>query len=362
MNSLSFAIAAALLVGPQDAGSRIAPASQEIVIPAPGPGAPADMQLVVYDLADVLELLREPATDESQLDENLSPREREERDAAHRALFIEDAKRWMVPAFDQHGSLVFTTGGALVANLSAAQQKWMREFVDCQRASVQRIFVVETQFVRGDPKSFDAMQLTDQTVVIGAAPEQRTHFEEQLTGDGFEILSAPRVTSYARQAAELSILSQTAYVREYVYILVAPGNQHILDPIVDVVEDGVRAKSRIVALPNGRLGLALDVTVLDLKQPIETKEVTVSDYATPVTIGVPKIFTYRLETRMEMARGETLLVSGRARMADGTTTKSVFEREDADGKRRELVVAVRVGEVVEQPSADGTKTDSLILF
>lgn len=362
MNSLTFALAAALLVGPQDAGSRIAPLSQEIVIPAPGPGAPADMQLVVYDLADVLELLREPATDESQLDENLSPREREERDAAHRALFLEDAKRWMVPAFDQHGSLVFTSGGALVANLSAAQQQWMRAFVDLQRASVQRIFVVETQFVRAENIRFDALELRDQAVVIGRAPEQRAAFETLLTTDGVEILSAPRVTSYARQLAEVAIVSEIAYVRDYVFVVVAPGNQHILDPIIDVVEDGVRSKTRVVALPGGKLGLALEVSFMEVAQPIETTQLTVAGYETPVTVALPKQSTTQLVTRFELERGETLLVSGRGGMSGALPLPSVFASTAADGKRHELVVAVRVGEVVEVQDPNAATKLTEVLF
>jgi hypothetical protein len=362
MNSFAFALVAALLVGPQNTEARVAPTSQEVVIPAPGPGAPADMQLVVYDLADVLDLLREPATDESQLDENLSPREREEKDAAHRALFLEDAKRWMVPAFDQHGSLVFTTGGALVANLTAEQQTWLRAFVDCQRTSVQRVFVVETQFVRADPKSFDAMQLADQSVVIGRAPEQRASYEALLTSDGVEILSAPRITSYARQAAEIAIVSEIAYVREYVFVMVAPGNQHILDPIVDVVEDGIRTKTRVVALPGGKLGLALDVSFMEVAQPIETTELTVAGYETPVTVARPKQSTTQLVARFELERGETLLVSGRGGMSGEWPLPSVFGSTAADGKRRELVVAVRVGEVVEVQDPNAATTLTEVLF
>jgi hypothetical protein len=349
MNSFAFALVAALLVGPQNTEARVAPTSQEVVIPAPGPGAPADMQLVVYDLADVLDLLREPATDESQLDENLSPREREEKDAAHRALFLEDAKRWMVPAFDQHGSLVFTTGGALVANLTAEQQTWLRAFVDCQRTSVQRVFVVETQFVRADPKSFDAMQLADQSVVIGRAPEQRASYEALLTAEGVEILSAPRVTSYARQIAEIAIVDEIAYVRDYSLVIVAPGNQRILDPIIDAVEDGIRSKTRVVALPEGKLGLALDVAFMEVTQPIETAEVQLDGYDAPVTIGLAEQSTTQLVARFELQRGETLLLSGRGGLAGEVRMPSVFERTESDGKRRELVVAVRVGEVFHQP-------------
>jgi hypothetical protein len=343
----------------QDAESLddLGPNGQETVLDLRGG---PDLELVVYEVADLVDPLQAPwATANGAA--RPSDDELAERRASLGAQLVDDARRWMTPALDEAGTLVLTPGGALVANLSTERQAWLRAFVDLQRRASGRIYVVETQFVSAESAAIDMLALTDQTLVLGQSEEARRPLEQLRLEGGVELLTAPRVSLFARHEASIEVVERTAYVREYALVVVAPGNQQIVDPIVDVVEDGVRATTRVVPLPGEQLGLVLDVQFMDLEEPIGTREVTIGSLGTKVTIGVPKVRTVRLETRTRLVRGETLVVSGRVRLPDGSIDSPLtFTRPD--GTRRESIVTVRVGEVVEVKDPASGTTSSHLLF
>jgi len=361
--ALAAHLLAAALLQPQTQETPLAPTfedlrpvGQQVTDLRGGP----DLELVVYEVSDLVD----PVLNGDRAASDAPPPSAEElaaRRAALTAQLVDDAKRWMVPPLGDEGTLVVTQGGALVANLSSERQAWLRRFVDVQRSSLGRIYVVETQFVAAESIAIDALALAEQTAVFGPTEESRRPLEELRLVGGVEILSAPRVTVFARREATIEIVERTAYVREYALVVVAPGNQQIVDPIVDVVEDGVRSTTRVVPLPDDQLGLVLDVQFMDLEEPIGTRELTIGSLGTKVTVGVPKVRTVRLETRSRLARGETLLVSGRVRLPDGSVDSPLtFTRPD--GSRRESLVTVRIGEVVEITDPATGATSSSLLF
>lgn len=262
---------------------------------------------------------------------------------ARRANLLEDVRRWIEPPLEQEHTLRLTEGGALVANVPPAAAEWIAEFARLQLDRVDRageangtttLYQLDTAVYSAEPRSFDPLGIEEQTRVF---PPDAPFDARAL---GIEVVTAPRLAVFPSQPASVSIVDEVAYVKAYRHVVVAPGNREILDPIVDVIADGIVIDARVVPLPDDRIGVVLDASVTELVRPIETEEVVIHEGAAPVEIGVPVVHRIDLVTRVRLAAGETILITGRTKHADGVV-RSPFVWGEGEA-RREIALSVRV--------------------
>ena len=128
-----------------------------------------------------------------------------------------------------------------------------------------------------------------------------------------ELISAPNITTLAREPASLSLSNQVSYIADYQLVLVEPGHQEILDPIVEVVEEGTWIKLTGVPVPGGAIDFDFDVTMSKLERPIATEKVRIgagSDRM--VEVSLPKISKVHISSLISMRPGSAALIASAA--------------------------------------------------
>lgn len=130
------------------------------------------------------------------------------------------------------------------------------------------------------PESADLLELT------GPLYQIETRLVE--VGDRPSTLSAPRLTVYPRQRANVSVINEVAYVETFT-VEHADG-AFIADPQIGVVHDGVTLEVRIdPASADGAVRLAFHARVAELSRPIPQRQVAFHAFGSPGTIQLPKV-------------------------------------------------------------------------
>ncbi|MBI4882289.1 MAG: hypothetical protein HY812_21905 [Planctomycetes bacterium] len=131
---------------------------------------------------------------------------------------------------------------------------------------------------------------------------------QQAQGD---LLAAPRLMLLGGETAHVSVIDQMSYVRTYETRAV--GEAVVVDPVVDVVQDGIIIQITPIIGPQGEtISLGVDVRVRAVKRPIETVELEIPPERTKVLLQLPEVSTVCWSAEnLELWRGEHgLLVTG----------------------------------------------------
>lgn len=282
--------------------------------------------------------------------EPLSDEEIAERSRVLRTNLLEDVRRWVQPPLEADHTLRMTEGGALLVHVPRASAEWIEAFTDLQLDLLTddgwstTLFEIETAIYEAPPRTFDPLGIEEQTRIFPADEPFDPH------ALGIQVMSAPRLCVFASQQANVSVINQVAYVKEFRHVVVAPGNEEILDPIVDVIEDGISIDTRVVPLPGGAIGVVLDARITELQRPIRTVDVVVRDGMKPLQVGVPEVHRIDLVTRVRLAPEETILITGRSKHPDGVVRSPfVF---GSDKSERELALSVSVKPIPFAGTAD----------
>ncbi|MFN3244931.1 MAG: hypothetical protein ACE37K_25745 [Planctomycetota bacterium] len=132
--------------------------------------------------------------------------------------------------------------------------------------------------------------------------------------DGAGKLAAPLVSVLPLQQAEVSVVNQTSYVKDFT-VQRSDANEVVADPVVDVVWSGHRAEVCATFLPHGRIGLSCDLRFQELQRPIPEVKVNVLEGALPVTIQIPRTSGVRLANVAEVTPGSVVALA--AQRLDG---------------------------------------------
>lgn len=318
--------------------------AQEVTIGRDATAATDELVLEVFEFGAVVDpQAHYPGVLHGEDGEPLSEEELAERSRELRQNLLDDVRRWIEPPLEKGHTLRMTDGGALIAHVPEASAEWLRAFAELQWRHMAdfegstTLFDLETSIYQAHPDRFDPLGIEEQTRLF--APDEP--FDPRALN--IDVLTAPRLTVFASQPANVSIINQVAYIKEYRHVVVAPGNQELLDPIVDVVEDGVSIDTRVVPLPGGKVGVVLDAKITELQRPIQTVDVTIHEGQPPVQVGMPEVHRIDLVTRVRLAPGETLLITGRSKHSDGVVRSPFVFNSGKDAK--ELALSLRVNPV-----------------
>jgi type II secretory pathway component GspD/PulD (secretin) len=126
--------------------------------------------------------------------------------------------------------------------------------------------------------------------------------------DRSEEIAAPRLLIYNNTRANMQVLRQTSFIRDYeVEIAQAAA---VANPVVDVVKDGVVLDVRPVVSADRRfITMELRPTVMELELPIP-EFVTTLGVGQPVSIQLPRTTLQRVRTTITMPDGATVLLGG----------------------------------------------------
>ena len=218
------------------------------------------------------------------------------------------------------GGLVLATSaaapGILRVEADAAGLAWAEDFVAAQRRHPDPVII--TVHLLEVPKG----GLWDLGIQGSSAlfEEPGTHaafLERVRASDEATLLSAPHLAVSPREHATMSTLNQVAYVADYELRLVEPEQVEILDPIVDVIEEGTTLAFDAVPMPDGVYELDVEVTYAELERPIPTiKRRFSAGGAREVEVGLPEVETVRLRSLLALRPGTAALFASAAPDAD----------------------------------------------
>ena len=123
-----------------------------------------------------------------------------------------------------------------------------------------------------------------------------------------ELVSQPRILVTNTGRANLSVLNQVVYVKDFDVEIAQAAS--IAYPIIDVVQDGVILDVRPVVSADRRfITLELRPTIATLQRPI-AEAVTTLGSQNSVTIQLPEVQIQRVRTSIPMPDGSTVLLGG----------------------------------------------------
>lgn len=126
--------------------------------------------------------------------------------------------------------------------------------------------------------------------------------------DRIQEITSPRLLVYNNTRANMSVLRQTTYVKDFeVEIAQAAA---VANPVIGVAKDGVSLDVRPVVSADRRyITMELRPTVLDITLPIPTFTTSLG-VGQPITIQLPETTLKRVRTTVRMPDGATVLLGG----------------------------------------------------
>lgn len=295
---------------------------------APTPQAtPVDRVITIYDVRDLLDSMvadfeppdlgpaapvgpRVSTSTGARTDEapRPGPTEAERRVTATKSL---DGliRKYLTPKSELvEARLEFTQNGALIASLSPEGHRWLESFLNAQRAF--------TGLVRIETRLFKIPRGRLATLGVGtsasfATSEERDAFIARLNSDKqTTAITAPAVLVYPNQRANVSVLSQLSYIKDYTIHVVEPGQQHVVDPEVAVINEGVVLDVKPTPMPGDAVTLDLEFKTAEVLRPIPTRKVRLDvGSESEGEIGLPEVRTARILATVSLANGASVAVS-----------------------------------------------------
>jgi hypothetical protein len=192
----------------------------------------------------------------------------------------------------------------LVLRASDAQHAWLVRFLDTQRSTDSLISMTTT--VWSAPHGFGRELQLGVDGQTQRLLETRLDVEDILslaTALGHESLAAPKLLTYPRQRGNVSVLNQISYVSGWNLVKVAPNEQLIADPVIDVIKEGLTVDARAVPLAPGYWSIDAEVLLTSLERPIPTVRTMLGDSMSEVEFATPTVNAVGMSSRFTIASG-----------------------------------------------------------
>ena len=146
--------------------------------------------------------------------------------------------------------------------------------------------------------------------------------------EGADVLSAPRLTVYDRQKANVSVLNQVSYIQDYDVEITNAAR--VADPIIGIVQEGILIDFTPTCDQAAKtIRVAFEGTFSSLQRPIPSKEIELA--GTKVTIQLPQVEVGRIRETLDVRDGGWVLLGG-----------GVTFQPEKDGPRVERVALVHL--------------------
>lgn len=223
------------------------------------------------------------------------------------------------PAFEAslgtHVDRIVGGDDLLIVIGTPSQQAWVDEFLELQRVE-DVLYDVQAHILSVPEGALEALSPRDMDTTGGTTLLDEATADAllaDLSAAGGEVVTAPRLLTFARQRGSLSVAREHAFVLDYELRTVQPGDRVVADPIIDVVQEGVFLDVQGVPLPGGVIGLDLKLTHADVEEPIETmdarEQLGMESYAEPLELALPSVRSVSVETQIELVSGSTAVLS-----------------------------------------------------
>jgi hypothetical protein len=225
------------------------------------------------------------------------------------------ASRFVQPPL-RAGEEIKSLGEKIVVMLARpAQHAWLRRFVDLNKNLDSQLMDVNCRFVRMNKRSFQkiAEPLLSrsgkrlQHAILAKGRKTTTFLATLQKRRGVDIVQAPRLCVYPAQRANMSILSQMTFVKDFHAEFDEKGKPTSIDPVVGVVQDGMLLDCTCGVIEEGMAGLSVHALWSDLKQPIKEVELKIKDCDSTLKIGVPEVDVAEIKADVRLPLGGTVM-------------------------------------------------------
>ena len=123
------------------------------------------------------------------------------------------------------------------------------------------------------------------------------------------LINAPRLTIFNNQRANLTLVNQISYVKDY-DVEVAQ-TAFIADPLIDIIQDGLTLDVKpTVSHDRKYVTLEVQPTIATLLRPIRTFETNLSGLTAPVVFELPEINYSQAATTVKVPDGGYVVIGG----------------------------------------------------
>jgi hypothetical protein len=189
--------------------------------------------------------------------------------------------------------------GILAALLRGEQHDWVRRFLELQRREKGVLFLFEARILSLPPGVAEELGVQASHSRLEEPPDL---FVERAVDAGGNVLTSPRLLVHSGQRATLSVSNPVAYIKERNVVTVEPGGVTLVDPVIDVIQEGVLFEGMGVLVRPDVVGLDFSLTVTDIERPIPTIEGPHGAISTPI------VHTREVASRLAMALDATMVV------------------------------------------------------
>lgn len=243
------------------------------------------------------------------------------------------------PLGERHIAEVAGNHATLVVRGTEAHHRWVQEFLTMQRQNPRAMIDIQHQFFFLEDEDMKTLDLQPGSWLISrksnSAEEAKARMAHSrlVSKEVGDLVNAPRILTLNRQRFTISVTNQQSYVKYYkVHERVQPRNIRIVDPVIDVVEEGLIADGRAVLLAEGTIGFLLQVTLSELERPMREEKTELG------VIGLPVVKTTGLETQVVLAADDSFFYVG-PRNADGkcfgTIVRATVVPMESEGEGRD---------------------------
>jgi hypothetical protein len=218
---------------------------------------------------------------------------------------INGPKRGLESASAQSHGLVKVVG-------QDAAHEYVTEFIAAQRnfSGVLTISMLMLEMPAGHLKE---LGIEGSSSVFQIDEEYTKLLNRLREDDQVNVVNMPSVSFRPAGAATISTISQISYISDYVLQIVEPGHTEILDPIVEVINEGFETNIKGLPIPGDLVQFDLDVNYSVLQRPIPTVKTRIqSGESKEVEISLPVLDSINLKSVLALPVGSAALISAAA--------------------------------------------------
>ncbi len=301
---------------------QASPAAKSVIVES-APAGPARDKRVQYDVADLFLL------DNGAFGLTKDAQAQRTQDLVDVLLSVMNKrKRGLKSIKAKPGGLIEVTG-------APASHEYTRDFLEAQRSSPAqlrlKLFLIELP--AGHLTKFGIERAS---ATLNTEKELNNLLREFRKSADVQLVTAPQVEVRPRDRAEIATLNQVSYVADYVLRIVEPGSVEILDPVIEVIEEGMKIDVRAVPVPGGVVQFDVAVDFSKLQRPIPTTKTRIrSGEGKQVEISLPEVDHIKLDSVITLPMGSAALISSAA-PAEGKDFAVIlhFAKERSQGNPR----------------------------
>jgi len=232
-------------------------------------------------------------------------------DAAGRLASLIEAKMTL-DAQQQLTRIEVGAPGSLIVEGGPKCLAFIRDFLETQRRMTAPLSITMS-LIEAPHELLGQLGVEGSSMLFDDTAAYRKMLTQLMDAKDVEIVSAPQLALGLRSNASVSVLNQVSYVKDYELRIVEPAHQELLDPVIDVVEEGIVVDLVGVPMPGGTVDFNIDVNYSQLTRPIPTFKTRIgAGDAHEVEVSLPEVSKVNINALISMRPGSSALIASAA--------------------------------------------------